>query len=106
MMPIQKPYNDIGLILTFNYFGFFFFSFYLHSFIYWMQIWQMNDSRYAGMITFAITIYKMIEKSIQQKIVQFNTFYGYPTRKYIPEAEMDKIMEDAQKKNRWRTWQK
>jgi len=50
------------------------------------------------MITFAITIYKMIEKSIQQKIVQFNTFYGYPTRKYITEAEMDKIMEDAQKK--------
>jgi len=98
MMPIQKPYDDLGLFLTFNYFGFFFFSFYLHSFIYWMQIWQMNDSRYAGMITFAITIYKMVEKVILSKKSQIDEYYGYNTRKYIPESEMDEILNEIKKK--------
>jgi len=98
MMPIQKPYDDLGLFLTFNYFGFFFFSFYLHSFIYWMQIWQMNDSRYAGMITFVITIYKMVEKVILSKKSQIDEYYGYNTRKYIPESEMDEILNEIKKK--------
>lgn len=63
MMPVEKPYSGLGLFLTFNYFGFFFFSFYLHSFIYWMQYWQMNDSRYTGIRTFFLTIYVTLKKN-------------------------------------------
>jgi len=84
MMPVEKPYDSWGLFLTINYFGFFFFSFYLHSFYYWLEYWQMNDSRYAGMYAIILTIYKMIEKIfIKQKLRLYNS-RGWPVTKYAP----------------------
>jgi len=58
----------------------------------------MNDSRYAGMITLAITIYNVIKKIILSKKSQIDSYYGYNTRKYIPESEMDEIMSEIKKK--------
>ena len=96
MMPIEKPYSGIGIYLTFNYFGFFFFSFYLHSFIYWMQVWQMNDSKHGGMKTFALTIYGMLKKVFDLKMAEIYEFYEFP-KTHIEESDINKAKNKAWK---------
>ena len=83
MMPVERPYGNLGLFLTFNYFGFFFFSFYLHSFIYWMQYWQMQDSRYGGIKTFFVTLYKTIIKIYKKNKKEVYASTGYYVKKEI-----------------------
>lgn len=46
MMPVENPYENLGLLLTINYFGFFFCSLYIHSFHYWMQYLEQLDKEF------------------------------------------------------------